>query len=206
MLATPRRFALVLGAVAAVVAMTAATALAASDSDDSLSPASTSFTVSNSGNITFKGTIDGLNVTVTCTSVTLTAKTRASGLTADVTSNPVFSGCTDTFGGTDTVTSSGTWTLTLVDSSSETQTEPNTGDQLTINVPNNGAKFTSTALSGCTITAGSSTPTGTFNDKTTATYSSAVINVTASGFCTSSSTSKLSGTFVSNKNIGDLTT
>jgi hypothetical protein len=188
--------------------MTAAAALAASDTDDSLSPANTSFTVSNSGNITFTGTIDGLGVTVTCTNVTLTAKTRASGLTADVTSSPpvdFHSSCTDSFGGHDTVTTSGTWTLTLVDSPTESQREPNSGDQLTINVPSGGATFTSSALPGCTITAGASTPTGPYNDKTTATYTNAAMNVTASG-CTTSPTTSLSGTFVSNKKIGDLTT
>lgn len=203
MLGIPRKSVLVLGAAAAVVALTAATALAAGDSDDSLSPANTSFTVSNSGNVKFAGTINGINVTVTCTSVTLGAKTRASGLTADVTSDPAFSGCTDTFGGTDTVTSSGTWTLKEVDAASDAHgTEPNT-DQLTINVPQGGATFASTVLPGCTITANASSPTGSFNDTNTATFSGASISVTGSG-CTATST-KLTGTFVTSINVGDLT-
>ena len=206
MLGIPRKPVLVLGAAAAVVAMTAATALAAGDTDDSLSPANTSFTVSNSGNITFAGTINGLAITVTCTGVTMTAKTPASGLTASVTSNPVYSGCRDTFGGTDTVTSHGTYSLTLKDAASDsTATEPNSGDQLTINIPNGGATFTSNILPGCTITAQASTPTSSsFNDKNSATYTKAPVNVTASG-CTASSTTSLSGIFVSNINVGDLT-
>jgi len=214
MLRIPRKSILVLGAAAAVVALTTTTALAAGDTDDSLSPASTSFTVSNSGNITFAGTLDGFSFTVTCTDVTMTAKTRASGLTASVTSNPDFHNaakdCTDNHGGTDTVTSAGTWSLTEVDAASDAHsTEPqSTGDQLTINIPNNGATFVSSFVPGCTVTAQSSTPTSSsFNDMNSATYSSATVNVTVSGFfCTTSPTATLSGTFTSSTNIGDLTT
>lgn len=195
-----------MGTVAVVTSLATATAIAAGDTDDSLSPASTSFTVSNSTNITITGAINGFPITVTCTSVTMTAKTRTSGLTADVTSGPKFTGCTDNLGGTDTVTVSGTWTLTLIDSTSETQTEPNSGDQLAINIPAGGAKFVSSHFSSCTITTGASSPTSSsFNDKNTATFSNANVNVSGSG-CTASSPAHLSGTFVSNINVGDLTT
>jgi hypothetical protein len=189
--------------------------MAASDTDDSLAPASTSFNVSNSGNVTFSGgTINGFPVTVTCTNVTLTAKTRASGLTADVTTNPNFNGsCTDNaLGGTnsDTVTSSGTWTLTLVDNTSEPSTDPNpetapnSGDKLTINIPANGVTFTSSAFSSCHVITGASTPTGSYDDQTTATFNNAAVNISGSG-CTTSATTNLSGTFKTNTNIGDLT-
>ena len=211
MLDTPRKTVLTLGAAVAMVALAAGSAMAAGDTDDSLSPASTTFTITNSGNIKFTGAINGISVTVTCTSVKLTAKTRASGLIADVTSSPpvTFSGCTDSFFGTDTVTTSGTWTLTEIDAANDdTSTEPtpagSSGDQLAINIPQGGATFKSSALSGCTVTANASNPTSSsFNDQNSATFTSAPISVTGSG-CSASQT-KLSGKFVSNINVGDLT-
>lgn len=201
-----RRLSLIVGAAAVVISAATATAMAAGDTDDSLKPASTTFTVSNSTSIKLAGTINGIGITVTCTSVSMTAKTRASGLTADVTTNPSFTGCTDNLFGRDTVTTSGTWSLTLVDNAAEGTTEPNTGDQLTINIPAGGAKFTSSSFSSCTITAGASTPTSSsFNDQNSATFTNANVNVSGSG-CTASSPAHLSGTFKSNINVGDLTT
>lgn len=208
-----RKLALIVGTVATVVSLGAATALAA-DTGDSLSPTNTSFNVANSGNITFTGIkVFGSPVTTTCTDVTLTGKTRASGLTADVTTNPNFDNagmdCTDSLGGTDTVTSSGTWTLTLVDAASdEAQTEPNAGDQLTINVPASGITFKSSFLSGCTITAKASTPTSSsFNDSNSATFTNASIgiNLGAGCFGVTGTTASMSGTFTTSTNIGDLT-
>jgi hypothetical protein len=181
-----------------------ATAVAASDTDDSLKPANTSFTFSG-GNIVLSTTINGLFFKFICT-VGMTVKTRASGLAADVTNGPAFTHCADNFFGTDTVTTSGTWTLTLLDDASETQAEPNSGDQLAINIPAGGAKFTSSALPGCTVTTGASSPaSSSFNDQSSATFSNANVNVTGNG-CTVSTPAHLSGTFTSNINVGDLTT
>lgn len=206
MLCSIRRLTLVAGAAAAVVGMTAGVAIAAGDTDDSLSPASTSFTATNSGNLILKDKINNVSVTVTCTGSKLTAKTRASGLTADVTINPTFTGCKDNFGGTDTVTTSGKWSLTLVDNAKETAAEPNTGDQLTLNIPAGGAKFTSSLLPHCTVTVGASRPkTSSYNDKTTAVFTNASVNVSGSG-CTASSPSQFSGTYKTSRNIGDLKT
>ena len=108
-------------------------------------PASTSFTATNSGNVS-KGKINGLPVMVTCTGSKLNAKTRASGLTANLTSTPTFTGCKDNFGGTDTITTSGTWSMTLIDNAGATASEPNAGDRLTFNIPAGGAKFMSSLL------------------------------------------------------------
>lgn len=202
MLRTTRRVAFTLTAALSIVVLGAAAALA--DAGDNLSPANTSFTVANSGNVTIKGSIDGLPATVTCTSVTLSAKTPASGLTASVTSSPpaTFSGCTDSLGGRDTVTTSGTWSLTEADNAGEGGTEPNSGDQLTINIPAGGAKFSSTFLPSCTITVGASTPTGSYDDSVTSVFASANLNVSGSG-CAAGTPSKFSGTFKNSISIHD---
>lgn len=205
-LRTPKSIALMLSAAAAMVMISAAPALAADTGDTLNIPLGTSFTISNSTNITFSGSINGLPVTVTCTGVTLTVKYETAGLTVVVTSSPPvsFTGCTDSLGGRDTVTSSGSWSLTLVDNPNETGTEPNS-DKLTINIPQGGASFTSSVLSSCTVTANASTPTGNYDDKTTATYSNTIggnsISVTGTG-CSATST-KLGGSFKSSITVGD---
>ncbi len=200
------KIALVTAGAAATTVLATAPALA--DAGDTLTPSGTSFTVTNSGSITFKGTINGFSLTVTCTGAKLTAKTppaSSPSLTASVTSSPpvTFSGCTDNFFGTDTVTTSGTWSLTNTDAGDPATEPQSSGDQLTLNIPNGGAKFTSSAFPSCTVTANASTPTSsTFNDSTTATFSSANVNVTGSG-CTASSPAKLSGTFKSSISVSD---
>jgi hypothetical protein len=222
MFRTTRKLAIVLTSAAALVALASPAAFAA-DTGDGLTPAATSFTVANNGNVTLSGNVTvgfiTVKVVVTCTSVTLTAKTPPASppsLTAPVTSNqPVtFTGCTDNQGGRDTVTTSGSWSLTLIDNPTEVDpvTEPNTGDQLTINIPAGGAKFSSSALSGCTITANASSPkTSSFNDgsgsggsSTSGTFSGASVSVTGSGSCSASATS-LSGIFQSATAIHDTT-
>jgi hypothetical protein len=129
------------------------------DTDDSLSSPGTIETVLNSGNVVVMvntGTGFG-TITITCTSFGARFTVPSSGLGASLAAAPTFSGCTDSFGGTDTFTNSGTWKIKFKDTSSaetsETNnTEPNSGDRFLFNVPANGETIQSTALPGCSVT------------------------------------------------------
>lgn len=200
-----KRLGLLAAAAAVMLSAACATANAAGDTDDSLSPPSTAYAISSTGSVTFSFTIDGISVTVTCTSMKLTAKTRASGLTADVTSNPVLSGCTANIGGTLTVTASGTWTLTVLDNASEGATEPNTGDQVRFNIPAGGLTFVFSAFASCKVSVGASLTSTSFNDQNTITFNNAPVNVTGSG-CTVASPAHFTGTFTTGTNVGDYIT
>lgn len=207
MIKTTRRLTLVAAIATAAVTAFSAAALAAGDTGDNISPASTAFIANNSGSITFKGTIDGFGFTVHCTTSSMSGTTPASGLSGNI-NPPTFSGCTDNFGGTDNVKTNqnnGSWALTLVDSPTETGTEPNSGDQTKITMPKAGATFSSSFLPGCTVTAapnGAASFTGSYNDSTTTVFSSASMPVSGSG-CSSSSTATISGTYVNNISIHD---
>jgi hypothetical protein len=160
-------------------AVTVPHAVAASDKD-SLKPASTAIKGS-APNFVSSGTIGGLAFTASCTSSTLSAKTPARGL-GPVSVKPTFTGCTDNFGGTDKVKVHGVWKLTFADAANdEAQTEPNSGDGLTLLVPKGGATFTSTFLPGCTITVAPTAPfsfTSAYNDVSVATVN---VNLPVSG-------------------------
>lgn len=199
-----------------VVGLGTGVAFAATENDtDNISPASTAFTASNSGNITFNGSLDGVSYTVTCTSSSLTATTPASGLgPVTLTNPPSFSGCTDNHGGTDTIMTSGTWTLKFIDLANDegisigsTTDEPamhagHSGDSLQITIPAGGGVFTTTALRGCTLTTKATTITGAYDDVNTVTFSGATINVSASGCFASNPTQ--SGKYSSNQNFQDV--
>jgi hypothetical protein len=217
MFRTTRKLAIVLTSAAALVALASPAAFA--DAGDTLLPANTTFTVSNSTPVTLSGTVTvgfiPVTVTVTCpvNDVTLTAMTGPASpgsLTATVTVDPTFTHCTDNQGGTDTVTTSGSWTLTNNDVGDPVAEPQASGDELVLGIPSGGAKFFSSALSGCTITANASTPTtSSFNDgsgtgasSTSGTFTKAPVSVTGSGGCSASS-SALSGTFQSATAIHD---
>jgi hypothetical protein len=156
--------------------------------------------------LTFNGTVNGLPITVTCTTFHAQGTLPNSGLTATI-APPTISGCTDTIGGTDTVKTNqtnGKWQVTFVDSASETAAEPNSGDQVQLVIPKAGAVFTDSVLSGCTITAAPTGPapvTGTYNDVNTDSVSKASIPVSATG-CTATAASA-TGTVVISPNIHD---
>src|SRR6185437_10203057 len=143
-----RKLALAAGLTAVVVGLGTGIAFAAGDTDDSISPANTAFTASNSTNIVFKGSINGLPITVTCKASSISGTTPASGLGPINIANPSFTMCTDSAFGTDTVTTNSTnghWQLTFIDvANDESGTEPNTGDMLQITIPKAGATFKST--------------------------------------------------------------
>jgi hypothetical protein len=142
--------------------------------------------------MTFVGTITGISVTVTCTTFTGSGAVPAKGLSVTLSKPPTISGCTDSLGGTDTVVTNqtnGKWKLSEVDAANdESAAEPNTGDKARLTIPKAGASFSSSILSGCTITAAPNGPasiTGSYNDKGTDTVKHASIPVVGSGsFCT----------------------
>ncbi len=150
----------------------------------------------NSPKTTFAGTINGIPVTVTCTnftdSVTITAKDK----TSVVIPPPTINGCTDTLGGTDTIV-----TTSSTDGKWELKTN-SAGTQLTLVIPKDGASFSSSVLSSCTITAA---PTKAVNvvgkyssTKGTDTVSKAKITVKGSGCTANSSTTTTTVTFSPN--------
>ena len=138
-------------------------------------------------NMVFNGAIDSIPITVTCTK--LLGKRQgpvdAIGLGASCRLRPQIAGCTDNSGGTDTITTSGTWKL------SETSTTQK------LKIPQDGATFTSSVLPGCTVTAapsGAVKMKGSYNDSNTVTVTNAPIPTSGSG-CTSA-TATTTGTIV----------
>lgn len=126
--------------------------------------------------VTFKGDIDSIPITVTCTTFTVKGKVASKASdTMPLSAPPTISGCKDSSGGTDTIKTSGTWTATIAKTT------------LTLNMPKAGATFKSSVLSSCTITAaptGTVKVTGAYNGKNTDTVTNAKIPTKGSG-CTS---------------------
>ncbi|HEV8064457.1 MAG TPA: hypothetical protein VGP46_06480 [Acidimicrobiales bacterium] len=128
----------------------------------------------------FKGTINGIPITVHCTSFTGSGKIPKTGLTIDI-PPPAITGCTDTLGGKDTIkenSKNGSWKVT--------ETIASGGDKVTLGIPKAGATFSSSIVSGCTVTAapsGAAGVTGSYNNVNTATISGAKIPVSGKG-CT----------------------
>jgi hypothetical protein len=204
-----KRLAIVATAAAGAVGLLATAALAAGgaagraagDTDDSVSPANTNVTATNSGNLTVSFTVLGQTITVTCTSTTLSLTTPASGLTVSM-QPPTISGCTDNFGGTETVTTSGTWQLAFKDARNDSAlAEPNKGDHLLLTVPTGGATVQSSLLP-CTISSTQSTVKASYNDKNKAKFTNQ--QVSGSG-CGGSNTATFNGTFLTNINVSDST-
>jgi hypothetical protein len=158
----------------------------ASDTDH-ITPAGATATITNSGNLTFVVTTNLGTFTASCTSVVATVKTPTAGFTDTIhkisfgalipqaDTQPIdITGCTDSAGGTDTVTSSGAWRATFFDKiNDETTVEPNlTGDKFSVLVPVNGATLSSSLFPACVLTLDpttSSAITVTYNDKGTGT-------------------------------------
>jgi hypothetical protein len=126
--------------------------------------------------VTFNGDIDSVPITVTCTTFTVTGKVVSPASdTMKLSVPPTIKGCTDSSGGTDTIKTSGTWKATI---SSTT---------LTLVVPKDGATFTSSILSACTITAAPTAAVkivGAYNGKNTDKVTNAKIPTKGTG-CTS---------------------
>jgi hypothetical protein len=149
--------------------------------------------------MTFAGTIDGVGITVTCTSFVASGKVPKAGATeVPLSAPPKITGCTDSLGGTDTIkdnSTNGKWTLTA------DTTAPYT---ITLTIPKAGATFSSNALPTCVITAAPSKPdpiTGSYNDTAgTVTVKKGPIPTSAAG-CTATAATT-SATIVLTPNPG----
>jgi hypothetical protein len=181
MLAKPRKILTVtLGVAVAAVLATASLAYATS-----LPPGTTVTANLKSGtDMVFNGAIDSIPITVSCTTFTGTGTIpQTSSDTLTLSSPPTLSGCTDTSGGTDTITTNqtnGSWVLTAKGKKAPYS--------LTLEIPKAGATFTSSALSACTVTAAPKKPAkvkGSYDGTNTDTVSGAKIPTKGSG-CTSS--------------------
>jgi hypothetical protein len=185
MISNLRKAAIVASALGTAAAFVTPVAFASSAkpavADASISPASTTIKGSSTKAV-FVAPVDGIDLTVTCTSFKSSGKTPASGLTVELPTAPTYSGCTDSAGGTDTVKTSGAWTITA----------NSTGSQLTIGLPKDAATFTSSILSGCVVTiapSGATTLTGKYNDSNKLTLTKAKFAIGGNAECAAGPTS-----------------
>ena len=135
--------------------------------------------------MTFKGDIDSIPITVSCTSFSASGTVTKAKDTLPLSAPPSIKGCTDSSGGTDTVTTSGAWKITIA------------ATKMTLDAPKAGATFKSSILSGCTITAFPSAAgkvAGNYNGSNTDKVSGASIPTKGAG-CTST-TAKTTATVV----------
>lgn len=191
-----KRLALAASLTAVVVGLATGVAFAQGDTDDSISPASTNFTATQTTGAVFSFTLNGLPFTVTCKNASFSGRTPSSGLGPVNITNPIFSNCTDQGGNPVTVTTNsinGQWGTTFVDAPAESEitgTEPNTGDQLQILIPKAGITITSKFWPcGLSLPSTARTPiTSTYDDVSTMTFQNASIPASA-GSCTVSSVS-----------------
>ena len=173
----------ILSGTVAVMALVFGIATAASAS----LPKGTTVTGSlKSGTVmTFKGDIDSIPITVSCTTFSASGTVTKAKDTLPLAAPPTIKGCTDSSGGTDTVTTTGKWKITIASS------------KMTLDAPKAGATFVSNILSGCTITAfpsAAGTVAGAYNGSNTDKVSGAKIPTKGAG-CTST-TAKTTATVV----------
>jgi hypothetical protein len=164
---------------AAVIASTAVDASAAGGGHFTTPAPGTTVTgnLKSGTDMVFKGTIDGVPITVNCTSFTGSGKTPKTGLSIKI-APPAITGCTDTLGGVDTIktnATNGSWKVTEV---------LGTTDKAKLVIPKAGATFTSSLVGGCVITAEpakAASVTGTYDNVNTDTVTNAKIPVTGTG-------------------------
>jgi len=136
-----------------------------------------------SSHVVFKGDINGVPITVTCTSFKTSGTVTSSDKTSMAVGAPSITGCKDSLGGTDTIKTSGSWKLTSNSS----------GSTVSLVIPKDGATFTSSVLKSCKVIAAPSKAApvaGAYSSsKGTVTSKNAKIAVKGSG-CTAASTSE----------------
>ncbi len=125
--------------------------------------------------MTFNGDIDSVPISVTCTSFSASGKVTSASDTLPLSAPPSITGCTDNSGGTDTITTTGKWKITIA------------ATKMTLKAPQDGATFKSSILSGCVITAfpdAKGKVPGDYNGKNTDKVSNASVPTSGTG-CTS---------------------
>jgi hypothetical protein len=143
--------------------------------------------------MTFKGTINGVPITVTCTTFTAVGKVPKgkSPKKVNLTTAPTIKGCTDNLHGIDTIktnSTNGKWSLSM------NSTAPYT---MTLTMPKASATFSSSVLPSCVITAAPTAKVaipGSYDGVSTDTVTNAPIATSGSG-CASTS-AKTSATVV----------
>ena len=188
--------------------------LASGDTDDSITPANTVVTASLKPGTKFvakasvqAGALKG-TASVTCTGVKFTFTTPASGLGPVDISTPVVTGCKDTFGGTDVVSTNSTngpWTVSFVDALTD-ETAEKLGDTIVLGVPKAGASFSSSKLAGCTGVIAPSGPisvSGKYNDKGQLAFAAVKAPTAGMGTCTTGPTTTITATLVMSPSIHD---
>jgi hypothetical protein len=150
-----------------------------------------------SSDVVFTGTIDSVPIKVTCTSFTDSGTVTKKDKTTMAVAAPSITGCTDDLGGTDTITTSGKWELKV----------NSAGTELSLVIPKDGAKFTSSVESGCTVTAAptkAADVTGKYNKtKGTVTDTKAKIPTKGTG-CTTAKDSDETATVTFSPNPGKI--
>ena len=136
-----------------------------------------------SKHVVFKGSINGVAITVTCSSFKDSGTVKSGDKTSMPVSPPRITGCHDSLGGTDTIKTSGSWKLTVNSS----------GKTVSLVIPKDGATFTSSVLKSCKVIAAPTKPAsvpGAYSSSDGTVKSvSAKIPVKGSG-CTASSTTE----------------
>lgn len=166
----------------AAVGLTAPSAFASTSATPHLTPANTKI-AGSSTKASFAGTVDSFKLTVNCTKFTSSGTTPKDGLTVPLSKAPTFSGCTDSLGGKDTVKTAGKWSLVA----------NSTGSKITIHLPVKAATFTSSLVSGCTLTIDPTkvgTIVGTYNNKNTLTITKSSFAIKGTG-CSSGATASV---------------
>lgn len=192
MSSTIRKFAVAVSVCGAAAAAASPSVFAAGAH---LSPANTVITgnLLSGTSLTLVGQVDGFPLTVTCTGLTASGKTPAAGLTVKLPTAPKFTGCTDSLTGTDTVTTTGAWSLVA----------NSTGSTLTLKIPVKGATFSSSLLPSCVITVAPTTAgkiTGKYDNVNKWTITNSKFPISGAG-CTTSATSSATSTVVFSPNV-----
>jgi hypothetical protein len=195
------RFGLAFGAMCAVAAAATPAVLAATGAHVSPPNKTVKVALKAGTQTTFTGKVGPATVTQHCTSSTDSFKTPARGLGPVKVANPTFAGCTDSLGGTDTVTTNstnGNWTEKFLSKSRVQLTIPKAGATVTSSLP---------VVAGCVITVAPSGPAkivGAYNNKNTTTFKNASLPASTSAKCpggAAKGTATYSATYVSTPNI-----
>jgi hypothetical protein len=178
-------------AIIAVVATAATVIGTTSMAFGSVKPG-TKVTAKNVGNVVFTGTLEGVPITVTCKSFTDSVTVTSADKTSASIPPPKITKCTDTSTGTDTITTTGKWKLTVNSS----------GTTVTLVVPKKGATFKSSIFPGCVVQVAPNGPVnipGSWNSSTGEdTVSNATITVKGEGCSASNATASATEKFTPN--------
>jgi hypothetical protein len=192
-----------LAASTVLVVATTAWGSPSTDTGDKFSlPAGTRLTATSKKLTVVAGTLK-----VTCTKFVASGTIPSSGLTIALKSAAI-GGCTGTGGPAIAHTATDSMVMTEIDSPTETGTEPNTGDRMTVAFAKDGVSWLFNGLPGCNLTIAPSAPatmTGTYNDVSTIPFKGATVPVSVTSQCkTSAKSATVTATVVLSKSVHDV--